>query len=76
MRDAYRAAVCGDDYEHDATADHCVMPVATAAAKKASCGRRSGDSDDFQPEQQSHPQPDLDLKEDIRILYTQNTDRD
>ena len=36
----------------------------------------SDDSDDFQPEQQSHPQPDLDLTEDIRILYTQNTDRD
>ena len=35
----------------------------------------SDDSDDFEPEQ-SHPQPDLDLTEDIRILYTQNTDRD
>ena len=43
MRDAYCAAVRGDDSAYDATEDHCVMPVATAEAKKASCGRRSGD---------------------------------
>jgi hypothetical protein len=35
----------------------------------------SDDPDDFEPGQ-SHPQPDLDLTEDNRILCTQNTDRD
>ena len=39
MRDAYCAAVRGDDYEHDATEDHCVMPVATAGARRSRSAR-------------------------------------